>query len=142
MEARTARGATGVVVGVLIEWHVIAGVRIAEDIAALATVVPAVEVVEVTHAGWLIADRGLGVKLPVLACGRSCRFWESVQVEVFLIHVIVQTFAAVVCLAAGDSAKRAEPTQRKKAAVAGWSGRAGLVIGLGLGSSGGVLVGP
>ena len=63
MEARTARGATGVVVGVLIEWHVIAGVRIAEDIAALATVVPAVEVVEVTHAGWLIADRGLGVKL-------------------------------------------------------------------------------
>lgn len=64
MRACAAGCASGVVVGVLVERHVVVGVAVTEDVATLATVVSSRPVVEVTPTGRLVADGGIVVVLP------------------------------------------------------------------------------
>ena len=63
MAACTAWHALGVIVGILVEWDVVARVHIAEDIATFAAVMSAGEVVEAAHTRGFIADGGLGIRL-------------------------------------------------------------------------------
>ena len=63
MGACTAWHALGVIVGILVEWDVVSGVHITEDIATFAAVMSAREVVEAAHARGLVADGGFGIRL-------------------------------------------------------------------------------
>lgn len=75
-----ARGpSTGVEVGVVVKGKGGVGVPVTEDVAAFAAVMSSDEVVECALASWIIADRRLGVGLPVLAGGHTGDLWESVQ---------------------------------------------------------------
>ena len=61
----SAGGASRVVVGTLVQWHLETAVEIAEDVAAFATVMPTGEVAEVSLARGLVADRCFLVRLCV-----------------------------------------------------------------------------
>lgn len=61
--AGAAHGAARVVVGVLVKRDLEGRVRVAEDVAAAAAVMAPRPVVEVAHAGGLVADRGVGIGL-------------------------------------------------------------------------------
>ena len=56
-------GAFGVVIGVLIEWDGVVGVRVAENIAAFATVMASIEVGEVAWTGGFVAHCGFRIGL-------------------------------------------------------------------------------
>lgn len=65
---RAAGHAAGVEIGVLVEWDLEGAVLVAKDVAALAAVVAAREVAEVSLAGRVIANGGLVVRLQHTSC--------------------------------------------------------------------------
>lgn len=82
MAAGPALGAFGVEVGVLIQGDLVGGMLVAEDVAAVATVMTALEKAEGLMAGSTVADLGIGVELPVIALGKTGHGGEIVVVHV------------------------------------------------------------
>ena len=68
MGACTARRASRVVVGVLVERDVVCRVPITEDVTAFAAVVPACEIIEAAHARGFVAHGRFGIRLELLTC--------------------------------------------------------------------------
>lgn len=54
--AGPARLAARIVVGALVQGHLVTGVRVAEDVAAAPAMVPSHKIVEVLLAGWVVTD--------------------------------------------------------------------------------------
>lgn len=69
MLARPAGLAARVVVGALVERHLVVGVRVAEDVATAPAVVAAHKIVEEPLAGRFVAAVGFEIGLPVSPCG-------------------------------------------------------------------------
>ena len=61
--ASARRSSAGVVVGVLVKRYLMAGMLVAEDVAAPSTVVATDKAAESTPAGGIVADGGLRVRL-------------------------------------------------------------------------------
>lgn len=141
MVAGTARDSAGVVVGILVEGDVESRVRVAEDVATLAAVMPPCPVVEMAHARRLVADGRISIELPVFAGRSSGGLGEPIKAELVVV-IVRQAFAAVVGLPPCDLAKGSEAAEGEEATVVGGSRRATLVVGLALGALGGVLIGP
>lgn len=130
-----ARGrCPGVEVGILVKWHDGAGVRVAEDVTASPAVVTSGKVVEVALAGWVVADGGLGVRLPVLARRQRCDLGEEIEIP-----LSVEALAAVASRAAREALADTSKARDGDEAVAGAAGgqsAVGLGITAGLGADG------
>lgn len=126
-----ARGrCPGVEVGILVERHDGAGVRVAEDVATSPAVVASSEVVEVALAGWVIADGGFGVRLPVFAGGQRCDLGEEIKIP-----FSVEALAAVTSRSTGEAladASEARDSDKTVARTARGQSAVGLGIAAGL----------
>jgi hypothetical protein len=110
------RGAR-VEVGILVQGHGRGRVRVAEDVATSPAMVASVEVVERALADGVVADRGLGVRLPVLAGGQVGDFGKEVEIQ-----LAVKALATVTSRPAGEAVADAAQAGDGDQAVAGAAG--------------------
>lgn len=92
VRACPARGASWVVVRVLVKGDVESRVRITEDVATFSAVVSTCPVVEVAHTRGFVTDGRFRIGLPVKSCGHCRRFGKHIHIP---IPITINPFSAV-----------------------------------------------
>lgn len=121
------RGAR-VEVGILVKGHEGARMRVAKDVATSAAVMASGEVVEVALASRVVADGGLGIRLPVFPRGRRGDLREKVEIP-----LPVEALATIASRSASEALADTSKTRDGDEAVARAAGGQSAV-GLGVAS--------